>query len=338
MSAGRVLVVGSLNADLTVRTERFPQPGETLNGSDLVTVPGGKSANQAAAAAILGSPVALIGAVGKDAHGDLLLDAAREAGVDVSGVLQRTDAATGTAMIVVDAAGENTIIVSAGANGTLRPEDLDPEAFAGAATVCLSLEIPLETVQAAAQAGQRSGARVLLNLSPYREVPAELLAATDVLLVNAHEAALLADVAQPIADWDLVRQRFAGLGITRAVVTLGGDGAVVLEDHAGGDGDRDAEGVAGGGGSPGGGPAAGAGGNDKSACGEDRGIHRIAATRVDVVDTTGCGDAFTAAVAHRLADGSSLTEAAGFAAKAGALAATQAGAQSSYGALRPLRT
>ena len=333
MSGGRVLVVGSLNADLTVRTERFPQPGETLNGSDLVTVPGGKSANQAAAAAILGSPVTLLGAVGKDANGDLLLDAAREAGVEVAGVLQRTDTPTGTAMIVVDAAGENTIIVSAGANGTLRPEDLEPEVFSGAAVVCLSLEIPLETVQAAALAGHRAGATVLLNLSPYRDVPEDLLAATDVLLVNAHEAALLAGMDRPITDWEQVRERLAGLGISRAVVTLGGDGAVVLAAPAGGRdiGDAAVEPDA---------PAAGRDIGDGAIERAEavRGIHRIAATPVDVVDTTGCGDAFTAGVAHRLASGSSLVEAAGFAAKAGALAATRSGAQSSYGALRTLHS
>ncbi|MDQ6752823.1 MAG: ribokinase [Actinomycetota bacterium] len=316
MKAGRVLVVGSLNADLTVHSERFPRPGETLSGSEAVTSPGGKSANQAAAAAILGSQVALLGAVGQDAHGDLLLAAARGAGVNVDGVLRRPDAATGTAMIVVDAAGENTIIVSAGANGTLRPEDLELGRFSGAAVVCLSLEIPLETVQAAALAGHRAGAQVLLNLSPYREVPDELLALTDVLLANTHEAALLAGVAEPAADWELALQRFAGRGITRAVVTLGGDGAVVLDRSADGQGQNAHAGIPDG--------------------GSDR-IRRIAPAPAEVVDTTGCGDAFTAGIAHRLASGSTLVEAAAFAAKAGARAATRPGAQSSYDVLRSLR-
>ena len=299
MTAGKVVVVGSLNADLTVRTDRFPSPGETLNGSELVIVPGGKSANQAAAAAILGADVRLFGAVGADGHGDLLLKAAADAGVDASRVLRRTDTATGTAMIVVDAAGENTIIVSPGANGTVTGAELPADLFDDAAVLCLSLEVPLEAVAAAAQAGHDAGATVLLNLSPYREVPAELLALTDVLLVNAHEAAQVSGLADPAADWEAVMAAFARLGIHRAVITLGGDGAVVL---------------------------------DGTAEGADR-IVAAAPTRVTAVDTTGCGDAFTAATAARLAAGDSLPAAAEFAARAGALAATLPGAQSSYTAL-----
>lgn len=299
MSAGKVVVVGSLNADLTVRTDRFPQPGETLNGSELVIVPGGKSANQAAAAAILGAEVRLFGAVGADGHGDLLLKAAAEAGVDASRVLRRENTATGTAMIVVDAAGENTIIVSPGANGTVTGAELPGDLFNDAAVLCLSLEVPLEAVAAAAQAGHDAGAQVLLNLSPYREVPAELLALTDVLLLNTHEAALVTGLADPAADWEAVIAALGELGVRRTVITLGGDGAVVL---------------------------------DGTENGADR-VVTVAPTRVTAVDTTGCGDAFTAATAARLAAGDSLTDAAIFAARAGALAATREGAQSSYSAL-----
>lgn len=299
MSAGKVVVVGSLNADLTVRTDRFPQPGETLNGSELVIVPGGKSANQAAAAAILGADVRLFGAVGADGHGDLLLKAAAAAGVDASRVLRRTDTATGTAMIVVDAAGENTIIVSPGANGTVTGSELPANLFDDAAVLTLSLEVPLDAVTAAARAGHNAGAQVLLNLSPYREVPAELLELTDVLLLNTHEAALVTGLTDPAADWEAVIAALGRLGVRRTIITLGGDGAVVL---------------------------------DGTAQGADR-IISVAPTRVTAVDTTGCGDAFTAATAARLAAGDSLADAATFAARAGALAATREGAQSSYSAL-----
>ncbi|MET4060741.1 ribokinase [Arthrobacter sp. UYP6] len=299
MFAGKVVVVGSLNADLTVRTDRFPQPGETLNGSELVIVPGGKSANQAAAAAILGAEVRLFGAVGADGHGDLLLQAAADAGVDASRVLRRTDTATGTAMIVVDAAGENTIIVSPGANGTVTGAELPADLFEGAAVLCLSLEVPLEAVTAAAKAGHDAGAQVLLNLSPYREVPAELLFLTDVLLLNTHEAALVTGLADPASDWEAVIAALDELGVRRTIITLGGEGAVVL---------------------------------DGTATGADR-VVTVAPTRVTAVDTTGCGDAFTAATAARLAAGDSLADAATFAARAGALAATREGAQSSYPAL-----
>ncbi|MCC3280728.1 PfkB family carbohydrate kinase [Arthrobacter sp. zg-Y40] len=302
MPAGRVVVVGSLNADLTVRTDRFPSPGETLNGSELVIVPGGKSANQAAAAAILGADVRLFGAVGADGHGDLLLKAAAGAGVDASRVLRRTGTATGTAMIVVDAAGENTIIVSPGANGTVTGAELPADLFDGAAVLTLSLEVPLEAVAAAARAGQQAGAQVLLNLSPYQEVPAELLALTDVLLLNTHEAALVTGLADPAADWEEVIAALGALGVRRTIITLGADGAVVLDGTAA----------------------------------ESERILAVAPTRVTAVDTTGCGDAFTAATAARLAAGDSLAEAATFAARAGALAATREGAQSSYSALLEL--
>ncbi len=302
---GRVAVVGSLNADLTVRVERFPGPGETLTGSELVVAPGGKGSNQAAAAAMLGSSVRLIGAVGDDDHGSFLLGEARRARVDVDGVRRLADHATGTAMIVVDAAGENTIIVSPGANGALTPELVTPElltpepvsahALDGADVLCLCLEVPLDTVIAAARLGRAAGATVLLNLSPYAVVGSDLLDLADILLVNRSEAALLLGMDTLPGD----PSSWPELPVARTVVTLGGDGAVVV---------------------------------DRTAAADSR-VAMIPPTRVDVVDTTGSGDAFTGGLAHRLAARDSLVDAARFAARAGALAATRPGAQSSYSAL-----
>lgn len=205
---GRIVVVGSLNADLVVRTERFPQPGETVAGGDLVTGPGGKGANQAVAAARLGGDVAMVGAVGDDAHGRLVRDAVAAAGADVSRVACRTGTATGTAVITVDDAADNTIVVSAGANGTLTADDVP--AFAPGDVLTMSLEIPLAAVLAAARSARAAGATVLLNLSPYAGVPAELLAGTGVLVVNEHEAEQLGE--HPVA---------------RSVVTLGAAGCLV---------------------------------------------------------------------------------------------------------------
>ena len=293
---GTVAVVGSLNADLTVRTERFPQPGETLAGSELVTAPGGKSSNQAVAAACLGARVRLVGAVGDDANGIFLLEAAQAAGVDVAGVHRVSDHATGSAMIVVDGAGENTIIVSAGANGALEPEMMTAESLADAAVLCLCLEVGVPTVLAAARLGRAAGAVVLLNLSPFRQVPAELLTLTDVLLVNRSEAGQVLANDSVGEDWAEAARGFAALGVDRVVVTLGADGSVVLDATAA----------------------------------EGHRIHPIEGIAVEVVDTTGCGDAFTGAVAHGLAAGSSLVDAARFAGRVSALAATAAGAQSSY--------
>ncbi|MDN5795415.1 MAG: ribokinase [Intrasporangium sp.] len=303
-----VAVVGSLNIDLTVRTERFPEPGETLTGSELSTAPGGKGSNQAVAAALLGSTVRIIGAVGPDPNGDLLLRQAQEAGVEVGAVQRLADHATGAAMIVVNAAGENTIIVSPGANGALSPAAVTPEVLGDAAVVCLCLEVPVDTAVQGARAGRAAGARVVLNLSPYAAVPADLLALTDVLLVNQTEAERILDKRGIDADWPGALDGFRALGIDRAIVTLGAAGSVVL----------DASDVR--------------GSNGRSAR-----ITAIDPVPVEAVDTTGCGDAFTGAVAHVLATGASLVEAAQFASKVSALAATDEGAQSSYRRFAHLR-
>ena len=299
-----VVVVGSLNADLTIYCERLPQPGETIHGSGFAVNPGGKSANQAVAASKLGARVSLIGAVGDDPNGTMLLESTAGSGVDVSRV-RRADAATGVAVISVDASGENSIIISAGANGTLAPSDVEAAsgAFADAAVVCLCLEVGIDTVTAAAQAGHDAGATVLLNLSPYAEVPEVLAELTDVLLVNAHEASMFLGSEATIPDpgsgaeaWEMVQSRFAERGLHRVLVTLGAQGSVVLD------------------------ALAEAGGR----------ITRIAPTPVAAVDTTGAGDAFTGAVAARLAAGESLADAAAFASVAAALAATKKGTQAAY--------
>ncbi|MGB5953016.1 MAG: ribokinase [Ornithinimicrobium sp.] len=301
MSTDQIVVFGSLNADLTVRVERFPEAGETLGGSELVTAPGGKSSNQAAAAAVLGSSVRLIGAVGDDAHGEFLVEKAESAGVDVSGVIRDSDHATGSAMIVVDSHGENTIIVSPGANGRHTEESVGDIDFTDAAILCLCLEVPLASVAMAAAHAREAGAEVVFNLSPYAEVPGELLEHTDVLLVNESEAALVIDEDDPGNDWSSTLDRLVAMGVDRTVVTLGADGAVVL---------------------------------DGTASGQDR-VTSVDSPSVEAVDTTGCGDAFTGALAHSMAAGSSLVEAATMAAEVAAQAATRDGAQASYAAFAP---
>ncbi|MBP1133975.1 ribokinase [Arthrobacter sp. PvP023] len=301
---GRIVVVGSLNADLTIYCERLPLPGETVHGTGFAVNPGGKSANQAVAASLLGGVVSLVGAVGDDSNGEMLLSSTAGAGVDISHVRTSESAATGVAVIAVDAHGENNIIISAGANGTLAPADVaaSADAFDGASVVCLCLEVSLDTVEAAARTGHDAGATVLLNLSPYGEIPQSLADLADVLLVNAHEASLfLGSGEMPGAEaddaaWDQVRERFAERGLRRVLVTLGASGSVVL---------------------------------DSLVSGTDR-VTRIAPVKVHAVDTTGAGDAFTGAVAARLAAGQPLAEAAAFASVAAALAATRKGTQAAY--------
>ncbi len=292
-------MVGSLNADLTVRTERLPRPGETVRGSPLVVAPGGKSANQAAAAARLGATVAMVGAVGRDDHGDLLLRELRRAGVEVGSVLRLPEVATGTAMITVDGAGENTIVISAGANGELTPDRLTAklaELLQGAAVLCLCFEIPMDTVVEAARLAREGRTRVLLNPSPAAPIPDRLLSAVDVLLLNESEAADLLDVRD---DWAGAATRLRQRGLPPAIVTLGSAGAVALEE-----GD----------------------------------LTPIEAIPVTAVDTTGAGDAFTGALAARLAGGASLIHAAHFAARAAAWSASRPGAQASYATLAELES
>ncbi len=294
-----VIVVGSLNADLTVHTQHFPRPGQTVIGSDLVVAPGGKGANQAVAASILGADVKLHGAVGADPHGVMLLRAAAAAGVDVTSVIKTADHPTGTAMIVVDTAGENTIIVSGGANDALTPASLQ-NVVRGASVLCLSLEIPVPTVQAATEHARDGKTQVILNLSPYTEVPPGLLRLTDVVIVNEHEATQLLGMQDTPTEWAEALPILATKDIQQCIVTRGEDGATVLA------------------------PAA------------RQPVTHVEGLRVSVVDTTGCGDAFTGAIAAKLAAGATLPTATSFAVKASAAAATMAGAQSSYAVMRGL--
>jgi len=294
-----VVVIGSLNADLTVHTDKLPLPGQTVKGSALQISSGGKSANQAVAAALLGAKVAMMGSVGDDEHGRMLRDSLRRAGVDTTAVTTST-APTGTAVIEVDGLGENTIVVSAGANGTFLHDDKAvARLLEGAGALCLCLEIPLPAVMAAARCGRVSGVQVLLNLSPHAEVPDALFTYSDVLLLNEHEAASL--VGRPVnQDWPLLHTALQERGVKRAVITRGAKGAVVLDATA------------------------------------KETFVEVATIHVDAVDTTGSGDAFTGALAARLAAGDELVDAAGFAARAGAWAATKYGTQGSYATLQEL--
>ncbi|AGJ58456.1 ribokinase [[Kitasatospora] papulosa] len=287
-----LLVVGSANADLVVGVERRPGPGETVLGTDLVVHPGGKGANQAVAAARLGARTALLARVGDDAHGRLLRASQQEAGVDTGGVLVG-GAPTGVALITVDPSGDNSIVVSPGANARLTPDDVRAAGplFASARVVSVQLEIPLDTVAETARA-LGPGARLVLNPSPPAPLPGEVLAACDPLVLNEHEArSILGDGAGDTPEaW---ARGLTALGPRSVVITLGAEGALVSDSRTG-------EAV------------------------------RVPSPRVAALDTTGAGDAFTAALAWRLGLGEELTEAAAFAVRVGAAAVTKEGAQASF--------
>ncbi|MFF9022901.1 ribokinase [Streptomyces eurythermus] len=286
-----LLVVGSANADLVIGVERRPAAGETVLGGDLAVHPGGKGANQAVAAARLEARTALLARVGDDGHGRLLLDSLRAAGVDTVGVLVG-GAPTGVALITVDPSGDNSIVVSPGANGRLRPEDVRTATslFHASRVVSAQLEIPLETVVEVVR-NLAPGSRFVLNPSPPRELPTEVLAACDPLIVNEHEARVIlgdALVGDDPADW---ARLLLAKGPRSVVVTLGARGALVCDGS---------------------------------------GTALVPSVKVDAVDTTGAGDAFTAALAWRLGAGAGLAEAAAYAARVGAAAVTRRGAQESY--------
>lgn len=224
----RVCVVGSANADLTVRVSDLPTPGQTVAGGPLTILPGGKSSNQAASAARLGADVALIGAVGADPNGQVLKDALTSAGVDIS-ALAEVDVPTGTAVILVEDSAENVIVISAGANGEVGAENVGKHSsvIAEAGVLGLCLEIPMDGIVEAARTAKSAGVPVVFNLSPIMEVPDELLECVDVLIVNEHELAALVGDLEPVPGGEELARRY-GIGAT--VVTLGAEGSVVVRD------------------------------------------------------------------------------------------------------------
>ncbi|WP_295626569.1 ribokinase [uncultured Corynebacterium sp.] len=306
---GRVCVVGSANADLTVRVAELPKPGQTIAGGPLLVLPGGKSANQAATVGRLGVESTFIGAVGDDPHGAMLRDSLVSAGVDATHLVESGEA-TGTAMILVDEEAENCIVISAGANGTVDADLVrgHADAIRGAGALGLCLEVGDDAVVEAARIAADAGVPVVFNLSPVREAPAELLGLVDVLIVNEHELAVLVGDAAAAegadsGDWSDAAEALARRhGIRTAVVTLGGAGSVVVEN-----------------------------GDDGTTA------THVDPVTVDVVDTTGCGDSYMGSVMAGLASGLGVRDAARLAAAVSAYAAGGQGAQASYGTAEQVR-
>jgi ribokinase len=229
-----IVVVGSLNADLVTRVARFPAPGETVAGHDFKVHPGGKGANQAYAAARLGGRVFMIGRVGTDADGDLLATSLQQAGVDVANVTRDPEATTGLALITLDNAGENQIVLVSGANGRLEPEHVlaCEGRIASAAVVLLQLEVPMATVEAAARIARDGGATVILDPAPAQALSRALLDCVDYLTPNQSELAALTD-GSPGLDERTAARHLSASGRRRVVVKKGAEGALLV------DGDRE---------------------------------------------------------------------------------------------------
>ncbi len=286
-----VFVVGSINQDFVLKVERRPEPGETVTDAALSTHNGGKGANQAAAVALLGASVAFLGRVGDDDLGEPLLNALREKGVETAFTKEASDAQTGAAFITVTPDGENAIVVAPGANRRLTPEDVDAAAdgIREARVLVAQMEIPAESVLRAAEIADAAETRVVLNLAPPRDVPTALLERLNPLVVNEHEAAfLLGRKVEGEEGARSVAQGLLALGPRSLVITLGAEGALVADGET---------------------------------------VTRVPAPQVEVVDTTGAGDAFVGALAARLALGDPLPDAVAYAARAGAAAVTKEGAQ-----------
>ncbi|RBY82742.1 ribokinase [Blastococcus sp. TF02A-26] len=295
-----VTVVGSLNEDVLITVDRLPGRGETVIGSASSTAPGGKGANQAAAAGRLGPGVHMVGRVGDDPAGARMQAALAECRVNVSRVQRTPGIPTGTATIPVEAGtGENLIVVVPGANAVLTPEDVDVPPVQRADVLLLQLEVPMETVTAAARL---SGGTVVLNPAPPAPLPAELLERVDVLVPNEHELAALAgvpDTERSPREVATLARDLVGAG-TAVAVTLGARGAVVV-------------------------PA-------------DGGAPLLQAPpRVTPVDTTGAGDCFCGALCQALARGQELAEAVRYAVTAAALSTTGAGARGALPANRDVQ-
>lgn len=289
-----VLVVGSINIDCTINVKNLPNPGETIHGTDAVYLSGGKGGNQAVAASRSNSAVKMIGAVGKDGYGDQALSSLEFFGVDTSGIL-RKDVPTGVAFILVEDSGENTIISTAGANALLTPEDIRAQmqnlAPDSAPVVLAQLELPLKSVEATAQLTTSLKGRFILNLAPARKIPSDLLAVCDPIVVNESEAALLLGREVESTQEALTAVTELAKVSKSAVITLGGDGAVLAESSV-----------------------------------EGEAVH-LPAEKVQPVDTTGAGDAFLGALTVALSKNSGLKEAVAAGLIAGTAAVMHFGAQ-----------
>lgn len=288
-----ITVVGSINVDLLAQVRRHPTPGETLHGTGGRMLPGGKGANQAVAAARMGGDVRMIGAVGSDAQAQVGLAGLRAAGVDLAGV-REVEGPTGLAIVTVADDGENSIVVIAGANASVDAAQVASakDVLTSSAIVVCQGEIPREGIEALPSLVT---GRFLHNPAPVMELDPEVLRASDPLVVNEHEAALVLAQLTPGTEAPEAPEQIAGAlreaGIASVVLTLGARGSLVAEAE---------------------------------------GMHRIPAAPVTAVDTTGAGDAFIGALAVGLARGESLPAAARLASQVGAYAATGNGAQPSY--------
>ena len=292
-----ILIVGSINMDLVINTERVPNMGETVSGSGFMTIPGGKGANQAVAAARLGADVKMIGAVGNDVFGKVLSENLKESGVDTKAILSK-ETSSGIAVITI-CKGDNQIILDAGANGELCCDDIASfnELFKWADIVVLQLEIPWNVVMHAAKTAKENGCIVLLNPAPVENFNNEILQYTDILIPNEHEAGIICGTKSLTKEEaKVVAEDFASKGIN-TIITLGSEGCVYSSEN---------------------------------------GTKECEAIKTNVVDTTAAGDSFIGGFCTALCDKKNVDEAIAFATKVASVTVSRKGACSSLPYLHEL--
>lgn len=291
MEKNRILVIGSSNTDMTVRSATLPKPGETVLGGDFRMGPGGKGANQAVAARLLGGEVTFVCKLGRDMFGEVASKHYESCGLDTSKILW-SDKPSGVALITVDSKAENSIVVASGANADMTISDIDSVAdiIKSSGILLLQLEIPMDAVVHAAEIAYNAGVQVVLNPAPAAALPAELLKCVSILIPNETEASAISSI--DINNFETAAaaaERLKGMGVREVIITMGSRGSVVC------DGD----------------------------------CTFVPAVKVNAVDTTAAGDTFCGGVCVALSEGKDLLEAVKFATAASSIAVQRPGAQDS---------
>ncbi|HVY73703.1 MAG TPA: ribokinase [Puia sp.] len=292
-SSKKIIVVGSTNMDMVVKTKHIPVPGETVLSGSFFMNPGGKGANQAVAVARLGGETVFISKLGNDVFGKQSFQLLDEEGIDTFYMLSDNELPSGVALITVDQAGENSIVVASGANANLFPPDLKTalDEIRNAGIILMQLEIPLETVLYVAEFAAGHGVRVILNPAPANELPEALLRRLDIITPNKTEAEMLSGIkVTSIETAKKAAKAIQEKGVKNVVVTMGPLGAILCQDGK---------------------------------------IQVIPAPKAEAIDSTAAGDVFNGALAVAISEEKPLAEAVKFACEAAAISVTRMGAQSS---------
>lgn len=288
----KILVIGSLNMDLVTMSERHPKLGETIIGKSFFQIPGGKGGNQAVAIAKLGGDVSMFGCVGKDSHGEILIEELKKNNVNID-CIKKGERNTGIAAIVVDENADNTIIVVPGANFEISIDDIDKniELIKNADIVLLQLEIPIDVVEYILKKSKEYNKITILNPAPAEKLSIEIIKNVDYLVPNETELELLSEMPTDSQEEVLVAaKKLMDMGVKNLIVTMGKNGSIFI--------------------------------------GEDK-VVKVGIHKVKAVDPTAAGDSFIGGVIRMLAEGKKIEEAMEFGARVGAITVTKEGAQSS---------